>query len=107
MKTVYQIVGMADVPSSNLLSRDELAARFDLSEVEAGKHLRVELQGQPRIKNLCGPMWGGFFDEDGEHVFPTDRYDATSPPERHGSQKPIVAICVRYETWAAYEQLSR
>ena len=43
--------------------------------------LRKELQGQPKFKGLCGPMWGGT-DENGDPV-------------------------IRYEDWGSYEVLSR
>lgn len=107
MKTLYQLVGVAGQDGSELLDRETLASRYDLSNPETGTHLRPELQGQPRIKGLCGPMWGGWRDEDGGYVWPSDDRDPNSPAKNYGSQKPIDAVVIRYETWEAYEQLSR
>jgi hypothetical protein len=45
--------------------------------IEKGRQLRPELQGHPKFKGLCGPMWGG-------------------------DETPL-----RYESWAAYDVMSR
>jgi len=48
--------------------------------IENGKHLRECLQGQPKLKSMCGPMYGGEY-----------------------AGHPVV----RYESWEAYDALSR
>jgi hypothetical protein len=45
--------------------------------ITEGRHLREELRDKPEFEGLCGPMWGG-------------------------EESPL-----RYETWEAYEVLSR
>jgi len=105
MQTLFEIVSLESSPlSGKLLTADELAQHYNLdARKEGGTHLRPELQGQPVLPNLCGPMWGGHRYEDGEHVFLND--DGTRRP--YGSQKPITAMVIRYETWPAYEAYSR
>ncbi len=60
------------------------AAGFELeppAQYEASI-LRQELRGQKQIKNLCGPMWGGYCRFSGEPI-------------------------LRFEDWPSYERLSR
>ena len=101
MKTLYQIVS---TDGAQLLTAEELAARYDVSELETGTHLRPELRGQPRIKGLCGPMWGGHYDGDANPVYLKRDGEGR---ETYGSQEPIEEIHIRYETWEAYELYSR
>lgn len=105
MQTIYQIVSNN---GGEILTADELAARYDVTDTESGTHLRPELRGQPRIKGLCGPMWGGWKDADGESIFPINDRDPESPPLSYSpSQGPVAAVVIRYETWEAYEVYSR
>lgn len=92
MQTKYQIVGLDKV---ELLTRAELDAKFDTSELEMGTHLREEIRGEPKIKTLCGPMWGGYRDSEGECIFDDDAAEKASE------------VWMRYETWKAYDVYSR
>lgn len=107
MQTLYQIVGL---PTGNLdmLTREQFDALCPNTVIKTGSHLRAELQGQPSTEDLCGPMWGGWRDADGEMVFLENDRDPTSPVESYSRSKgPIVAYVVRYETWETYEVMSR
>lgn len=105
MKTLYQIVGVGN--DGALLTRDELLALCPVDDQAETSHLRPELRGAPTLKNMCGPMWGGWRDDAGEHVFLTDENDLTSVAPYSRSKGPITAAVVRYETWKAYDRLSR
>ena len=59
----------------NLIAAMEVRG-YEYAGTETQTHLRQELQGAPKFKGLCGPMWGG-------------------------AETPL-----RYETWKAYERLS-
>jgi hypothetical protein len=64
-------------------SREALLARYTATGESTGpnyRHLKPELQGQPVIDGLCGPMWG----------------------DRKGD-----VVTVRYEDWETYNLLSR
>lgn len=109
MQTLYQLVGLKDVSSKHLMTREELDATGLVKSVgdKPDSHLRPELRNQPELTNMCGGMWGGWYDEDGKSVYPVDDKNPNGPCKPYGSQKPITAFVVRYETWAAYEALSR
>lgn len=105
MKTLYQVVG-ANIDEF-LLSREELLARFAEAAAPAVQsHLRPELQNQPALKGLCGPMWGGWRNDEGQSVFLEDDNDLTSVTS-YSAKGPIAAVVIRYETWATYERMSR
>lgn len=105
MQTLYQIVS---TDGGETLTAAELAARYDVTDLESGTHLRPELRGHPRIKGLCGPMWGGWQDAAGESIFLTNDRDPESAPQSYSpSQGPVAVAVVRYETWEAYEVYSR
>lgn len=108
MQTLYEIVGLPGY-SDRLLTREELEDTGLVIGIEEGPaHVRPELQNQPRLRDLCGGMWGGWRDAAGESVFLENDKDPNSAPKpysRHAG--PVVACVVRYETWEAYEMLSR
>ena len=108
MKTLYQIVGL---PTGNLdmLTREEFDRLYPNAVPSTNDgHLRPELQGQPVVPNMCGGMWGGWRDAEGNYVFLENDRDHESMPKLYSRNKgPIVAYVVRYETWETYEVLSR
>ncbi len=104
MEIKFQIVTLN---GGEMLTREEVESRFELAERTGPAHVRKELQNQPEIKGLCGPMWGGWYDEDGEHVFLVDDKNPDGERQRYGSQKPIAYMALRYESWEAYEAYSR
>lgn len=81
---IFHVVGKAldgRWDSREFATADEMeAAGFVRQDRVGGDHLREELVGKPCFVSLCGPMWGGY---------------------RRG--KPVI----RYETWPAYDILSR
>lgn len=79
MEAIYQVVGNGHSQKMYWEEFEEMfSAQFD--GVENGSHLRDCLKGQPKIKGMCGPMYNG------EHMgYP----------------------CVRYESWAVYDAMSR
>lgn len=106
MKTIYQVVSTT-APAVEL-DRAAFEAAYKIENHPEGKHLRPELRGEPVIADHCGPMWGGWRDEDGEHIFLTDDRDPASPHRPYSpSKKPVAAKVIRYETWSAYEAYSR
>lgn len=107
MQTFYQIVGL---PTGNLdmLTREQFDALYPDAVIRAAPHTRPELHDQPDVKGLCGGMWGGWRSADGEYVSLVDDRDPTSARASYcKNDQPIVGYAVRYETWAAYEALSR
>ena len=80
----YQVVVMAQGQMLSYFPKDIFAfgevGQYEFDRIEEGQHLRAELRGHPKFKKLCGPMWNGV--EDGVPV-------------------------IRYESWEAYEILSR
>ena len=100
---LYQVVGDGD---NSLMDEQTFKARYQ-TEPHYAAHLRPELQNEPALPGYAGPMWGGWRDEDGASVWPRDDGNPFAPCESYGSQKPIVAVVTRYETWEAYEALSR
>lgn len=79
MNVKYQVVGEG---SADLMSADEFKARFEDRFVQPDfifDGLKEVLKLQPKIRNLCGPMYNG--EQDGFQI-------------------------VRYESWAVYEMLS-
>ena len=103
MQTLFQIVTLTSI---ELLTAEELAAKYTITPSLPAQHMRPELRNQPCIEGLCGPMWGGYYDAKGQHIF---FKDGGAPDERqpYGSQEPVVAMYVRYESWDAYERYSR
>lgn len=79
MEAIYRVVGKGP---GHAMYQEEFEALFsgDFDGIEDGAHLRECLQGQPRLKNMAGPMY------DGEHM-----------------GYPVV----RYESWAVYDMLSK
>ncbi|MCL6442570.1 MAG: hypothetical protein K6T83_03765 [Alicyclobacillus sp.] len=77
-KFVYMVVGHGPVQYFNAV--EALLEKYPMSGVEMGRHLVPELQGQPRLHGLVGPMADGF--KDGMPV-------------------------IRYETADVYDSLSR
>ena len=79
-------------------------------DAERARHiLRAELRDKPPIAGLCGPMWGGYRDANGEGIYfagsgdnPSGEIASYSPS--HG---PIDHYLVRYEDWESYDLLSR
>ena len=72
-----------------------------------GSQLRDELRGQPQIKGLCGPMWGGFHDAEGKSIYfkqndKSDEVESYSP-----SKGPVAYHLIRYEDWESNDLLSR
>jgi len=93
MEAIYQVVGNGHSQKMYWEEFEEMfSAQFDGIEngeemfsaqfdgIENGSHLRDCLKGQPKIKGMCGPMYNG------EHMgYP----------------------CVRYESWAVYDAMSK
>jgi hypothetical protein len=79
MEAIYQVVGNGHSKKMYWEEFEEMfSAQFD--GIENGSHLRDCLKGQPKIKGMCGPMYNG------EHMgYP----------------------CVRYESWAVYDAMSK
>lgn len=114
MKTLYQVVGLSDLPGDTLMTFEELQARFGdrvkpvTTEKAERRVIRSELCDKANIEGLCGPMWGGWRDASGQYVFIEDDKDPTSAPKSYSTHKgPIESYVVRYETWEAYDALSR
>ena len=109
METRYQIVGRNDVDPSNFMTLDELSQI--VTPVMPGgprTYLRRELQNAPGIAGLCGPMWGGWYDENREPVWLVDDYDPEGArPSYCRTDLPIAIVVVRYETQEACDMLSR
>jgi hypothetical protein len=105
METRYQIVGTEN--DRDMMTLAELESIQTVTGKETSPHLRPELRDQPIIGNMCGPMWGGWRDAAGEYVFLENDRDPTSPPKTYSKGGPIAYAVVRYETWEAYERLSR
>lgn len=81
---VFQVVGK-DIngrwQNQTFETAEELeAAGYRREDRVGGEHLRKELVGKPCFHSLCGPMWGGY-----------------------NGGRPVI----RYETWPAYDILSR
>ena len=62
--TVYEIISSRPPYRYRIITTRHPLIRFAEegyleTGIETGKHLRPELQGQPKFKGLCGPMWGG------------------------------------------------
>jgi hypothetical protein len=79
MEAIYRVVGKGPGHAMYQEEFEEIFAK-DFDGIENGSHLRECLQGQPKIKGLCGPMY------DGEHM-----------------GYPVV----RYESWAVYDMMSK
>ena len=79
MEAIYQVVGNGHSQKMYWEEFEEMfSAQFD--GIENRSHLRDCLKGQPKIKGMCGPMYNG------EHMgYP----------------------CVRYESWAVYDAMSK
>ncbi len=106
METRYQIVGTND--DRDMMTLAQLEVRQTITGEKIGAHLRPELQNQPILADMCGPMWGGWRDANGESVFLEDDRDPNSAPKSYSpSQGPVAYVVVRYETWEAYERMSR
>lgn len=74
-----------------------------------GSQLRPELRGQPMLKGLAGPMWGGWHDAEGRSIYfqgQGDRPDAEIAPYSPG-KLPVAYHVIRYEDWGSYDLLSR
>lgn len=56
MGYIYQVVGEK---VEWFKTKDELTKKYNAYGTETGTHLRRELQGQPRLNALIGPMYGG------------------------------------------------
>lgn len=105
MEVRYQTVGTND--DRDMMTLAQLEIRQTVTGEQQGTHLRDELRGQPTLEGMCGPMWGGWRDAEGNSVFLEDDRDPTSKPKPYSDAGPIVAYVVRYETWEAYDALSR
>lgn len=105
MQTRYQMIA-DDITGSPLMTLEEVRAAHTPTDKTGGYHLREELRGQPCFKGYCGPMWGGYLDEDGNHCHFRDNVADEGKRETYGSQKPVAYVVVRYETWPAYDRLS-
>lgn len=79
MEAIYRVVGKGPGHAMYWEEFEEIFAK-DFDGVEQSSYLRECLQGQPKIKGLCGPMY------DGEHM-----------------GYPVV----RYESWAVYDMMSK
>ncbi len=101
---LFQVVGDGN---DDLMTEEQFRARYQVGELKDGTHLRPELQNQPDLPGYCGPMWGGWRNEAGDNVFLVDDRNMESPLTSYSPPGPIVAVVTRYETWAAYEALSR
>jgi hypothetical protein len=104
---LFQVVGDGN---NDLMTEEQFRARYEvgeLNEIGANRCLRPELWNQPKLPGYCGPMWGGWRNEAGDNVFLTDDRDFTRPLTSYSPPGPIVAVVTRYETWEAYEMLSR
>jgi hypothetical protein len=81
--TKYQIVTALARKAEIIDAADPIGAfedrGFKYRGDEIGKHLRLELQAQPKFEGLAGPMWGGT-DDEGNAI-------------------------IRYEDWATYNLL--
>jgi hypothetical protein len=103
MQTLFQIVTLQ---GAVILTAAELAERYPTSTRQPAQHERPELRNQPCIDGLCGPMWGGYHDEEGDSIF-FERDSVPNVRASYGSQKPVASMYVRYESWEAYELYSR
>lgn len=103
MQTLFQIVTL---DGAEILTANELAERYTITPNLPAQHLRPELRNQPCLEGLCGPMWGGYHDEDGDSIF-FQRDGAPDVRASYGSQKPVASMYVRYESWDAYDLYSR
>ena len=56
METRYQIVGTND--DRDMMTLAQLEIRQTVTGEETGRHLRPELQNQPKLANMCGPHVG-------------------------------------------------
>lgn len=101
---LFQVVGDGN---NDLMDEATFRARYQVGELLAGSHLRPELQNQPDLPGYCGGMWGGWRNAEGENVFPVDDRDPFGALQSYSPPGPIVAVVTRYETWAAYEAMSR
>ncbi len=107
METRYQIVGTPD-RDGDMLTLEELAARLTITGTRHNPAVRPELRDAPEAANMCGGMWGGWRDANGESIFLTNDRDPNSAPTSYSpSQGPVAYVVVRYETWEAYDRLSR
>ena len=79
----YHVVTEKATKLEEFNSVEELTAKYpdDGSRREFSTHLMEELRGRPKLKDMCGPCWGGNAD----------------------NGEPII----RYEDWPSYEILSR
>lgn len=106
METRYQIVGTND--DRDMMTLAQLEISQTVTGEETGRHLRPELQNQPKLADMCGPMWGGWRNAAGESLFLEDDRDPTSAIKPYcKAQGPVAYVVVRYETWEAYDRLSR
>ncbi len=102
----FQIVGTPD-RDGDMLTLEQLTERLTITGTRNSPGARSELRDQPEAADMCSGMWGGWRDAKGEYVFLTDDNDPTSEPTAYNKGGPIAYYVVRYETWAAYEALSR
>lgn len=73
-----------------------------------GSQLRPELRGQPQIKGLAGPMWGGYRDANGESIyFKRNDNDLNEVESYSPSKGPVAYHLLRYEDWGSNDLLSR
>ena len=79
MEMIYRVVG-AGAGNDMSWPQFEVSFGMDFDGIEDGSYLRECLQGQPKIKGLCGPMYDG---------------------EING--RPVI----RYETWSVYDMMSK
>lgn len=60
METVYQVV--TEGHGAKLYTKEEFFKTFRPTDAESNPSRRIELQGQPKLPGLYGPMYGGIQD---------------------------------------------
>jgi len=75
--TTYEIVALNErgALEGKRVNYGELAQLYEITGTNAKPAQRAELQGQPKLSGLYGPMWGGY-DENGAPVIRYESPDA-------------------------------
>ena len=76
-QAIYEVV--TEKGTSYYESLEALARDYRIRDFNAPPYLRKELQGQPRLYDLLGPMYGGYRDDTPIIRYETQRvYDILS-----------------------------
>ena len=72
-KTIYQVVGKVQGNlKTSTFTREILEQIFEVQGINKNSRQRIELQDQPKLKGMFGPMYNGM--ENGNHII---RYESS------------------------------